>query len=367
MINEKISGKQAVSIMILFAMGSSIVTGGSLKAEQDSWLSIIIGAVMSIPIVLIYARINKLEPDKDLFDLSYMVLGKLGGAIVTFLFSAYAIILGILVIRNFTEYIHVVSFPETPQIVVAISIGLIMYFTVKKGIEVLGRGNVFIMPIAMFVVILLILSSTQNMDLDNIKPILYDNLKPVLAGAYSVLVFPFAETVLFITVFSSVDTKENPAKLYVKAILFSGLLLFALVLGNTLVLGFPLVKSLYFPTYTNAGIIEVGKFFSRVEVLVSGNFIVFGLVKATVCLYVGCRGIAKLFNISDHKKVAAPISLLMMISSVYIFKNTMQMFKAAEIYSYSAPFFQIVIPLLILISLQIKLKKQRTAEGQKGA
>lgn len=364
MINEKISGRQVVSIMILFSLGNTLVTGGSFKAEQDTWISVIIGTVLSIPIVLIYARLNKLEPDMSLFDLAYMVFGKIGGAIITFLFSAYVIFMGTMVIRNFTEYIQVISFPETPQIVVAICISLIAYFTVKKGIEILGRGIVFVIPITMFVIAVLLLFLTQKMDINNLKPVFYNNLKPVLAGAYSTLTFPFAETVLFITVFSVVDTKKTPAKLYLTAILISGFLLLLLVLGDIMVLGFPLVKSFFFPTYATTGIVEVGKFFSRVEVLSSGNFIVYGLVKATICLFVGCKGIARLFNISDHKKVAAPLSLIMMIGSTYIYKNTMQLLKGAEIYSYFAPFFQIVIPLFILIFLQIKIKKKGIGERQ---
>lgn len=361
MINEKISGKQVINIMILFTLGSSLITGGSLKAEQDSWLSIIIGLAAAIPIVLVYARMNKLEPNKDLFELSYMVLGKVGGSIVTFLFSIYAISLGTMIIRNFTEYIQVVSFPDTPQSLIAIGFSIIMFLTVYKGIEVLGRGSVFIIPIVLFVIFLLVLLSIKNMNLDNLKPVLYQNFKPVLSGAYSLLSFPFAETVLFITVFASVDTKENPSKLYLAGIFISGFIVFVILLWNILVLGFPLLKVLYFPLYSNAGLSEIGIFFSRIEVLISGSFLVCGLVKSTVCLYVGCKGLAKLFNINDHKKLSAPISLIMMVGSVYIYKDTMQMFKFVDIYILYAPFFQIVIPVLILILMEVLIKKKKKA------
>lgn len=359
MINEKISGIQAVKMMILFIFGSSIATGGSLIPEQDSWISILLGMAFSIPIALMYAHIYKQNPGKDLFELSYIVFSRVGGAIVTFLFSAYAILLGTLVIKNFTEYIHVVSIPETPQVFVAICIGLIMFFTVSKGLEVLGRGSAFILPFSIFVIVFLLIFSIKNMDINNLKPIFYNNLKPVLVGAYSVLVFPFSETVLFTVVFASVETKLNPAKLYLISIFIAGFILFVLMLTNTMVLGYPLIECLYFPTYARAAIIEAGKFFSRVEILVSGNFIVFGLVKATVCLYVGCKGLARLFKISSHKKLAAPLSLIMSVGSAFLFENTMQMFNGVRYYLIYAPFFEFVIPLTIFILLKIKLRKHR--------
>ena len=42
MLNEKITGKQASSIMMLFLLGSSLVTGASLNTEQDSWLALLV-------------------------------------------------------------------------------------------------------------------------------------------------------------------------------------------------------------------------------------------------------------------------------------------------------------------------------------
>lgn len=359
MINEKISGKQIVYIIIPFVLGSSIVTGGGRIPERDSWISMLISIVISIPIVMMYGEVNRLAPKKSLFDLSYIVFGRIAGTIVTFLFSVFSILLGILVIKNFTEYIHVVSLPETPQLLVAIGIGLVMFFTVFEGIEDLGRGCVFVLPLTMFVVVFLILLSIPNMDINNMKPVLYKNIGTVLKGALSAVVFPLAEVVLFTVVFSSVETKTNPAKLYIVGMAIGGLILAALKLSNILVLGYPLIDLLYFPTYERAGIIEAGRFFSRVEILVSGNFIIFGLVKTTICLYVGCKGLEKVFKLKNHKKLAAPVSLVMVLLSVSLFKSTMQIFSGTKLYLIYAPVFEILIPLIIFIYLKVKSRKQR--------
>lgn len=357
MRNEKISAFQVINMMVLFILGSTMVTGGDMGAYQDSWVSLLLAMLMALAVVSIYARLKKLGPEQDLFDLSYTVFGKIGGAIITFLFSIYVFHLGSMVIRNFTEYIQVVSLPETPQVVNAISIGLIAFFTIKAGIAILGRGTVLVLPIVAFIVLSSILFSINHMDLSNIKPILYQDPKTIFSGAFSMFAFPFAETVVFISVFPSVKNKKKFYPVYLTAILISGFLLLVLLLRNIFVLGFPLIKSLYFPSYSAVATIEVGSFLSRIEVLVSGNFIISGLVKVTVCLYVACKGFAKLLNIDDHKKLAAPLSFLMVVASGLLYKNTMQMFAFVRIYKYYAPFFQVIIPLIILIFAEIKAKR----------
>jgi len=358
MIDGKISGKQATHMMILFLLGSSLVTGGSMVAKQDSWISILVGMLMALPVAVIYGNLCKIAPGKDIFDMVYLVFGKIGGAIITVLFCLYTIHLGALVIRNFTEYFQVVTIPETPLAVTAICIALLAYYNITKGIEVLGRGAVFMMPIVLTVILVLSLLSLKYMNFDNLKPIFNHNLKPILTGAYTVFTFPFAETVMFITVFSVVDTKKNPIKLFLIGILFSGVLLAIFVIVAITILGLPFVAYLYFPSYASAGVIDLGNFISRIEVLVSWNYIIFGVIKVTVCLFVSCKGVAKLFKLKNYKVPAAPIVTIMVVMSLLVFESTMQMFGFLDVYKIYAPFFEVVIPFTLLVALKIRAKKQ---------
>ena len=52
-MRDKITPRQAVCMLLLFELGSSLVTGGSMKAEQDSWLAALIGLAMSVPLLLL--------------------------------------------------------------------------------------------------------------------------------------------------------------------------------------------------------------------------------------------------------------------------------------------------------------------------
>lgn len=359
MKTNKISEVQIISIMILFIIGSTLVTGGCMKAQQNSWISLLIAFILSVPLVIMYSRIGRRAQQKDIFDLSYLFFGKIGGAIITAIFSIYSISLGILVINNFTEYIQVVALPETPKYINAIFIGLTAYLVLKLGIEILGRGSAFMAPVVIATIILTTILSVNDIDISNIKPILIWNNKEILSCTFSMITFPFGETVLFISIFPTVKSKTNPTKLYLIALLISAILLEMVMLRNIMVLGLPLAETLYFPSYSAVSIIDIGTFLSRIEVLVSVNFIVLGLAKVTVCLYVGCKGIAKLFNFSNYKSTLLPTAIIMIVVSGLIFENTIQMFKFIDIYKYYAPVFQMLIPVVILVILEIKTRKNK--------
>ena len=348
MEKEIISSKQMINIMIIYILGSSLVMGGNTSAKQDSWISIILAVAFMIPICLVYGRLCKLHPGKNIYDMFYDCFGKIAGAILTIIFTIYAIHLGAMIIRNFTEFIQTVSLPETPQFAVAIAIGLICMWTIAEGIEILGRGAAIVMPIVFVVIVLTVIMNINNLDLSYIQPIFENSLSKILSCSLYHVSFPFGEIVLFLSVAQCMDRNTNPYRVYITALVISGTLLLVAMIRNLLVLGMPVLESLYFPSYSAVGIININEFISRIEVLVTGNFIISGLAKVCICMYAACKGIAKLFGIKKYKQFVAPVAVFMIAVSGIAFANTMEMISFLEPYRIYAPVLQIFIPLILL-------------------
>lgn len=362
MEKKKITSKQAVSIMILFILGSSMIFGGSNEAAQDSWLGVIVGVIMFIPIVFLYSRIMKLYPQKNIFDIFYLVFGKIGGVIFTFLLTLYAIHLSAVIIRNFTEFIQVQSLTSTPQFVVALAIGFICFWTLKYGLTLLGRGSVLIVPVLMISIAITIVLLIQDMNFDNIRPIGGQGLKTITKCSFDFLAFPFGELVLFMAVLQKLRSPEKIPKIYFKSVFISGIILTLIVLRNILVLGASTLDSIFFNSYAAVTVIDIADFITRIEVLVAGNFIVCGLVKICICLYAGAKGVSKMFNIKNYKSIIIPITFVSIAASGYMYNSTMEVFNYKSVYKYIAPFFQILIPLITWIFAEIKVKKQSKQE-----
>ncbi len=139
MNKEVISNKQGICLIILFITGSTFVVGIGSKAENDSWLAIILSTLFAFPILMIYARLLSLFPQKDLFDILEIIFGKFIGKFISILYIWFSLHLGTLVLRNFGEFIGTISLSKTPMIIPMIFIIFLSTWIIKGGIELLGR------------------------------------------------------------------------------------------------------------------------------------------------------------------------------------------------------------------------------------
>lgn len=367
MNKEIITKRQLIAIMITFLMGSSLVMGVGGEAKRDAWLSVLIAMLLSIPVLSIYARIVSLFPDKGLYEILTAIFGKTIGKIIALPFIWYAFHLGALVIRNFTEFINVVTLPETPQYVIAFLMMLLSIWIVKAGIEVIGRWCGVVLPIILSAIFIVTLLMIPDLEFENIKPVLYEGFKPVFNAAFSVLSFPFAELVILIAIFINLKKGNSPYKIFYWSLLIGGSVLAMITLRSLLVLGLPNISIMYFASYASVRLINIGNFLQRIEVTVAITFMLAGFVKVNICLLVASRGIARVLNFENYRQIVAPIGLLMMILSLIIYSSAMEMFEWAELYyKYYAIFFQILIPIVIWIGAEIKARKRRNGKLARG-
>jgi spore germination protein KB len=103
----------------------------------------------------------------------------------------------------------------------------------------------------------------------------------------------------------------------------------------------------------------VGDFLARLEGSIAMNFILAGIVKLSVCLIVASKGTATLFGIENYKEVILPVSLFIAALCSTLYHNVMQMFDFVRFYRYYAIPFQILIPIIIWIAAEIKMRKKR--------
>jgi spore germination protein KB len=359
MHKEEISVKQWISIFMLFIFGSSVVMGVSSEAAQDSWLSLLMAAVGSIPVILIYARIVRLNPGMDIFEMMEALLGKVGGKVGVALMAWYALHLGSMVLRNFSEFIQIASMPETPQLPIMIVMMVVTAYMSRSGVETLGRWSLGVIPLVLLVVAFTILLSLNKMDFTNLEPIMSHSFGQVAKASFSIFAFPFAETVLMLGAAGAIKKDDSPFKVYLGGMLLGALVLLVVLVRNIEMLGSAMMQAEYFPSYAAARVIDVGDYLSRIEITIAMNFILAGIVKISLCLIVATKGIARFFAIPDYRRLVMPTGLVMVALCATVYGSTMEMFAFLPIYQYYALPFQLVLPLIVWITAEVKARKQK--------
>ena len=193
----------------------------------------------------------------------------------------------------------------------------------------------------------------------NLKPVLNHPSKEIATGSYRLLTFPFAESVLFLSMADRIKKTDNPYKVYLCGLLFGAAILLIVILRNTLALGPAMLKATYFPSYVAARIIDVSEFLVRVEGSISINFILSGVTKISFCLIAASKGMACLFDIGDYKIMVLPTGLSSLGLCSILYKDVMEMFNFLSIYSMYAIPFQFIIPVMIWIAGEIRQHSKR--------
>lgn len=356
---ETITDKQGICLLILFLLGTSLLIGTASAAKQDAWIAIILGFLFSIPAVLVYARLLYLFANKNLFQIVKIVFGNTIGNILIILYVIFSIHLGSLILRNYSEYTNVLIFPDTPTIIPLASFILLCVFGVKMGIEVLGRWAEFsIWSIMILIVSVMILLSLPMIDINNLRPSLYYGIKPILSAGFGVFSFPFAESIIFTMCFSSFKKRESPYKIYLVGLSIGFIILLLITLRNLLIAGPQMINIFYFPSFTAVSIIKLGEFIQRLELAVSIILLINVFAKFSLCLIAAAKGICNLFNFKNYRFFVTPCATIMLVFSMILFKNTLEMEEwAVKVWPYYAFIFEAILPVLIIIFAEIKVRK----------
>lgn len=361
MPKETVSLRQAACIFVMFIFGSSVIMGVSTEAGQDSWLSLLMAQLLVLPIILVYARIMRLYPEMDIFEIIEIIVGKIGGKIIIILMSWYALHLCAMVVRNFSEFIKVTVLPETPQLNITVALILVAVYMSKSGIETMGKWSVIMLPIITLVVIFTTLLGLKRIDPTNLLPVMEHSLGEIAGSAYKIFAFPYAETVLFLYLAGSLKKKDSPYKLFTFSTLIATAIFLLVIIRNLLLLGPAVVSAKYYPSYTAVRIINIGDFLMRIEGSTALNFILAGVVKTTVCLIAASKGITRLFGLRNYMHIVFPLGLFVVALSTILYKNIKEGFDFVNTYQIYAIPFQIIIPVFIWILAEIKVRGDKAA------
>ncbi len=362
MEREIVSDKQGITLVVLFIIGSSSIQVSGLKAEKDFWLAIILAILMSLPLALIFARILSIFPGNNLFDVIEICFGKFIGKGLVIVFTLFIFEEGAELLTNVGQFIIISSLTETSLALVMLFVVILAIWVIKLGIEVLARwSELFVIVLSAFVIISVSLL-TPDMDINNVLPVLDKGIKPVLFGAFEVLIFPLAQTFTFTMLFSNFQKKSSPYRIYIMGCLIGGIILFIISVNGLLVLGADEASNVYYPSYEAIKRMNIGGFIQRVEIIIAIIFILGGFVKASIYLIATSIGVTKIFNFKDYRFIVVPVAALMLNVAYFEFENIIHFFRFSEVwYFYVFPFL-ILLPIIIWIVAEIKKKRlQRRA------
>lgn len=365
---EIVPAGQTISMAIMFIIGSVLFMGTSAESGNSSWIALIFGMLLAVPLMLLYARLHLLFPGKDLYDMLHAVFGPVIGRMFSCLYIWYSLHLGSLVLRNFGEFSRTVALTATPMIAPVLVIVFLCIWAVKAGMEVIGKCAKFLLLFILAEIGIVQLLSIPKYEFHYLKPLLESGWTPVFADTFRSFLFPYGEVVVMLGAFSILPKKGSAARVLLSGLLIAGSIILLITLRNLLVLGPEILSSLYFPSYVAVSRINVGDFLTRIEGSSSIAFIAAIFIKVSLCLYVTSNGVAKVCNLKSYHSVVLQMGLIMGYMSIFIYKDILQMqYFTHYIYKFYAPPFEVLIPLLLWGVAEVLARKANRKQPSRQA
>lgn len=357
---EFISNKQGIALVALLILGEASIFVQGIMAKSDLWLAFLLGALAAVPVILMFARLHVLFPEKNLFDMMEICFGKYFGKFLVLIFTWYCFHAISLVLEDWGFFVRTVVFPETPNLAVIIPFTVACAYVAKQGIEVLGRWGEFFLIVPILLVIVVFLLVIPKMEWSYLTPVLYEGWKPVIKGAFLTWGFPLTYTVAFTMLFSLTKGKNSPYKIYMGGFLIGTTVLFLIYMGVILVLGPFNASNIYYPTYKTVAMISIGSFLQRLDIVAAIIYMIGIFVQTSAFLLGACKGFAKLFAFKDYRFIVWPMAFLAVTLAAYEPESVMHYFEfGIDVWPYYILPFELFLPLLIWIVAEIRVRKAR--------
>ncbi|WP_338788422.1 GerAB/ArcD/ProY family transporter [Metabacillus sp. FJAT-53654] len=367
MSKVNIDGIQLFCMMVLFMFGTAIFLDLGSGAKQDAWIVTLISPIAGLILFTVYYQLHKHFPDLPLTEYVRKIWGKYIGGIIGYFYIIYFIYIASRVLRDFEELLISAPYNKTSIITIGICMTFVLIYAVNFGIEVFTKAVCicFIMIAFTLLIINIFYVIGDLINFENVTPVLVEGWKPILKELIPLnITVPYGELIILSMIFPYINKQTKIMKVGGMAIVFAGLYLTLNTLLLICILGTDVVSRSAFPALTAVGYINIAGFLQRLDTFIILLVVILAFIKITIFFFCAVIGMNNMFKLKPSSFPTYFVGAIIYISSIIIapsYQDHLDEGLKEVPYLLHIPF-QIIIPVLLLISVFIKGKiKQVTS------
>lgn len=332
-------------------------------AGTAGWIMSICSSVFTFILFFLFMKLYKRFENKDILDIAEHLGGEPLKILTGIIIAGIMLLFEIIVIREFSEDMKIISLPLTPLsfIMFFFSIGAVL--GAMLGIEAIVRLSAIVVPLISAAYIIILLGVIPQTNFNNVFPILGTGLKDIFSnGLFRVSIFAEFMSIFLLPPFLG-DNKKVRSTGYI-AIGISSAYLLVSSLIYILTFSYPSSLEPFNPIYQMARLINLGRFFQRIESMFVFIWAMAALLYITSVFYLAVYVIAKATGLKYMRPIIMPLAVIVfsaaflqpnLISTIEIKTNIL--YKTLGIGS-----FAIFALIMLLARLRKQTKKGGTAE-----
>ncbi|WP_446898572.1 GerAB/ArcD/ProY family transporter [Clostridium sp. LBM24168] len=306
---------EAMCIVMISLMDKVFYTSTSVvvyKFGTAAWYSTIISCIVSIMFFMIIYLLMKKFPGYNIAEIYEIVMGKLIGKILGFMFSAYFVFYTGTNLREFVDMIKSYNLPRTPPSFIILVILILTAIIVSLGLETIARVCAVIFIPVVFGIAIIFLMASPNYNPGDLAPYFGYGIWRTISGSI-MRSSAYSEVIILFFIVDSIHGLGNMKKSGIVSLIFAGIMFSSTIMcylmtftygaGSENISGlFELSRAIYF-----------NRFIERVESIFLITWIVPTILDIAIGFYMSVSIYCQIFNIKDHRPLVVSFLVLIFI------------------------------------------------------
>lgn len=345
---NRISGTQFMFAVTCFLQSSTLLTAFLASVTlQDSWLVVLFGIVVCLPLIWLYRTFMVMFPDRNLLQIFDEVYGPVAGKIFGILYAWFFITLASLNLMDMGDFVKLTLMDETPNSVLVLLCMLVAAWAVKFGIHVVMRYSVLFATVSFIIMAASVLLILNQVNLQHFLPMLEQPPVKYVQGTHIIVTMPFGELVAFLVITPSLRLSRREVTKYLYwGFVLGGITLLGMKLRDIAVLG-NTFQIFTLPPLVVLRLVNMGEAFSRMEILFAVVLIMLLFFKITFLYYVSVVTVAQLMKVKTYRHIILAMGALIIAYGFTLYPCPVQHAASArETVPIIWTLFEILVPLL---------------------
>jgi spore germination protein len=317
---DKITTWQATVLMVNYMLAAGVLTlPRTLVTEgktPDVWISVILGGLVSMVAGSFIVKLSQRFPGQTFFQYNQAIIGKFLGTLVSIVVIVYFLFYSSYEMRSVQEMSVFFLLEGTPEWAADALFMWVAIYLCCGGINSIARICRLIVPITWTIFLGGCLLSFGIFELDNLRPVLGEGLKPVFKAVVpTAMTFTAGENLLFLVAFMA-----KPSKALKVLITGTSISMFFYTIAVVMSIGAFSVDGVVTRTWPFLDLIrsiEVNfLLFERFESLLLAIWIMQIFCTFCIALYGAALGLSQIMNKSFRKCLYILLPLVYIVSAI---------------------------------------------------
>lgn len=294
------------------------------EAEQAAWLAPLPAMPILFLLFLGLKTVFDAYPAASLTDIIKTVLGKYLGNLVVICYLLWIFLLVLLYTRYHADRLVTTIMPNTPLGWFSFMLLVVLAMAIRSGLTVIARMGEVIIYIVIIIFVILSALSLTNFTPENITPISYLDILPVMKGSMiSLALWGYLLYLFFMG--DLINDKENLHNQGRESAIFLGMVSIILLFTTIGSLSHYLVAKMPIPYLSSIRIISIYETIERLESLVVAVWSITDFIILATFITIILHILKTLCGLQDTKSLVIPLCLLTYFGSMLLAGNLFQL------------------------------------------